>query len=313
MILQDRGFWTQAFAWKGSVTPLVLANVTAFGIFASTIYILARFLEEHYHIRIGLEITPFEFVGAVLGLLLVLRTNAGYDRWWEARKLWGGIVNQSRNLTVSGLSYGPRNQEWRERFVRWAVVFPHVARCSLKGEQLPPEVVALVGEEQVRRIAASNHLPSYVAFQLANCLRDACEIHHMNSFAFLQVDRERAQLIEHIGACERILKTPLPLVYAIKIRRFITLFLLMLPFALLHRVESDWLVPLITILVAYPLVSLDQIGIELQNPFSGKNLNHLPLDEISRTIEKNLAGLLHDCQRDGNTPAHGELPSPQLV
>ena len=92
----------------------------------------------------------------------------------------------------------------------------------------------------------------------------------------MQVDRERAALIDHIGACERILKTPLPLVYAIKIRRFIALFLLTLPFALLHRINGDWLVPFITMMVAYPLMSLDQIGIELQNPFSKANLSHLP-------------------------------------
>ena len=101
----------------------------------------------------------------------------------------------------------------------------------------------------------------------------------MDRFAFVQIDKERASLIDHIGACERILKTPLPMVYAIKIRRFIALFLLTLPFALLNRINGDWLVPFITMMVAYPLVSLDQIGIELQNPFCVDNLSHLPLDE----------------------------------
>jgi putative membrane protein len=114
----------------------------------------------------------------------------------------------------------------------------------------------------------------------------------MDKFAFLQLDRERAQLIDHIGACERILKTPLPLVYAIKIRRFIVLFLVSLPFALLHRVENDWLVPLVTMLVAYPLVSLDRIGVELQNPFATSQLSHLPLSDISSAIEQNVIGLL---------------------
>jgi putative membrane protein len=116
----------------------------------------------------------------------------------------------------------------------------------------------------------------------------------MDRFAFIQLDKERATLIDHIGACERILKTPLPMVYSIKIRRFIALFLLTLPFALLHRINGDWLVPFITMMVAYPLMSLDQIGIELQNPFSKANLSHLPIGEISATIEKNLTGLLRE-------------------
>jgi len=80
-------------------------------------------------------------------------------------------------------------------------------------------------------------------------------------------------------------------VYAIKVRQFIALFLLTLPLSLLHRLESDWLIPLITMVVAYPLVALDQISVELQNPFSNLNLSHLPLDDLSATIERNVTAL----------------------
>lgn len=293
MILQDRhAFWRQAFAWQGSITPLVVPYVLAFGVIAAAVCGLGWLVERFCQVSIGLEIAPFEVAGAALGLLLILRTNTGYDRWWEARRLWGGIVNQSRNITISALSYGPADRVWREKFVRWAAVFPHVARCSLRGEQPSPEVAALVGPEGSAQIAAAAHMPSFVALTLADFLREAYDSHKLDRFAFLQVDRERAALIDHIGGCERILKTPIPLVYAIKIRRFIALFLLMLPFALLHRINGDWLIPFITMLVAYPLISLDQIGIELQNPFVVTNLSHLPLADITATIEKNLVGLL---------------------
>lgn len=293
MVFNDRrGFWREAFTWHGSVTPLVMPYVLAFGLIASVVCIAAWMVERQFQIKIGLEIAPFEIAGAALGLLLILRTNGGYDRWWEARKLWGGIVNQSRNVVISALSYGPTDAEWRAAFVRWVAVFPHVARCNLRGELPSQEVVALIGHDHSKQIAASVHMPSFVALKLADLLREACESHAMDRFAFLQVDRERAALIDHIGACERILKTPLPLAYAIKIRRFIALFLLTLPFALLHRIQCEWLVPLITMMVAYPLISLDQIGIELQNPFCKANLSHLPLGEISANIEGNLIGLL---------------------
>jgi putative membrane protein len=106
------------------------------------------------------------------------------------------------------------------------------------------------------------------------------------------MERERSLLMDHIGACERILKTPLPLVYSVKIRRFIAIFLVTLPFAMLHQMETDWLIPLVIMLVGYPLVSLDQIGIELQNPFYKSSLNHLPLDEIAAGIEKTLQEML---------------------
>ena len=95
--------------------------------------------------RIVTAIAPFEFAGAALGLLLILRTNAGYDRSWETRKLRGGIVNQSRNLVIGAMAYGPNDSEWREKIVRWAKVFPHVAHLNLWDELLSSEIANLVG------------------------------------------------------------------------------------------------------------------------------------------------------------------------
>jgi putative membrane protein len=286
------GFWQEAFALSGSITPVVLPLVFTFGGIAGVISVTAWLLEHYCQFRLGLEVAPYEFAGAALGLLLVLRTNAGYDRWWEARKLWGGIVNQSRNLVISGLSYGPTDAAWQDELVRWAAVFPHVVRSSLRGEPPSPEVSALLGPEAAAQLAAADHMPSVVAMHLGGLLRDACERMAMDRYAFLQIDRERAMLMDHVGACERILKTPLPRVYAIKIRRFITIFLVTMPLALLHRLSNEWFVPVMTMLVAYPLISLDQIGVELENPFASRNLSHLPIDDIAAMIERNAFGLL---------------------
>lgn len=292
-----RSFWRDAFALQGSITPIVIPTVLIFGLVASCITLVALWVERLLGFRLGISSPPHEYMGAVLGLLLVLRNNAGHERWWEARRLWGGIVNQSRNLVISSLAYGPTDPRWRERLVRWAAVFPHVARRSLRDERELPELVALIGHEETARVATSQHMPGYVALRLGQILQSAVEKRRMEPFAFMQVDRERAQLIDHIGACERILKTPMPLVYSIKIRRFIVVYLATLPLALIHKVGASWLVPLLTALVAYPLVSLDHIGVELQNPFARENLNHLPLDDISRNIEGNVLGLLEAHQQ----------------
>jgi putative membrane protein len=99
-------------------------------------------------------------------------------------------------------------------------------------------------------------------------------------------------LIDHLGACERILATPLPRIYSITIRRLILLFLLLLPVSLIYLLEAMWLIPLITMVVAYPLLTLDQIGVELENPFSTRSLSNLPLDDITANIEQNLFAVL---------------------
>lgn len=287
----SRAFWRQAFALNGSVTLRVLPRVFVFGLISSGMCALARLVEETYRIELGVNAAPYGIAGAILALLLVLRTNAGYDRWWEARKLWGNIANQSRNLATHVLVYGPSDREWREGFVRWVATFSHAARAALRNEPLPPEVAALVGPEAAGLVAGADHMPGFVALKLGTLLHEASERRGMGYFAFQQADRERALLMDHLGACERIVQTPMPLVYSIKIRQFITLFLLSLPFSLLRTLDSTLLVPPITMLIAYPIVALDQTGIELENPFATRNLSHLPLERITATIERNLRGL----------------------
>jgi putative membrane protein len=302
------GLWGQVFVLHGSITPHVLLDVIVFGLIATAVCIAARVLAYLFQVQIGLDVALYEIAGAALSLLLVLRTNAGHERWWEGRKLWGGIVNQCRNLAIGALCYGPQDANWRNRFIRCVAVFPHIARSSLRGEQPSPEVADLIGSEAAGELANAEHMPSGVARMLGDLLQEACAGSHMDGFAFLQIDRERALLIDHVGGCERILKTPLPLVFAIKVRQFIVLFLLTLPFALLHQLSNDWLIPFVTMLTAYPLIALDQIGVELQNPFSATNVSHLPLDDICATIQRNLVGLL----RAQDPPADSPAPCPPL-
>lgn len=302
----SRKFWRDAFTFRGAATLRVLPSVLVFGIIAYLfVWISSNWLD------VSIEVGPHEVVGALLGLLLVLRTNAGYERWWEARKLWGGIVNQSRNLGITALTYGPDDPIWRDSIVRWTGAFGHVARASLRGERDVPTLVVLLGREEADRVTAARHMPSYVIQRVAALLNDAIRRKEMDRFAFHQADRERATLIDHIGACERILKTPLPHVYSIKIRRFIVLFLTTLPFALLHQFANSLLVPLVTMLIAYPVLGLDQIGIELQNPFSTRSLGYLPLDEIAQNIERDLLSFLDieplSAAEDGNLALAGTL------
>ena len=283
-------FWRETFTLEGAATLRVLPTVLAFGAIAGLICLV----QHKVGADLGIPVGPHEIAGAFLGVLLALRTNTSYDRWWEARKLWGGIVNQSRNLTLGALAYGPADAAWRARVVRWTAAFAHAACAQLRNERDVPELVALLGKEQADRVTAAEHMPSCVALELAGLLRQGRSL-GLSDFAFLAAERERAGLIDHVGGCERIRNTPLARVYSLATRRFIFGFLVLLPFALLHKFNAewdDWLVVLVTMLVAYVLVSLDQIGLELQQPFYRRSLSHLPLDDICRNIERDLFALL---------------------
>jgi putative membrane protein len=174
-------------------------------------------------------------------------------------------------------------------FVRYVAAFAHVTRMNLRGEKDMKQISHLLLGHEVEEVQSSAHMPSYVNAHIARLLGEARAKNEMDGFAFLQVDQERTELNNHVGACERILKTPIPFVIAVKVRRFILIFLLFVPFVLINRV--GWLTPLIMFLIAYPLCSLDQIGIELQNPFSKKSLSHLPLDHITQMIEGEMLAL----------------------
>lgn len=288
---EKRNFWRDVWAFRGDVTATVMPRVLVFGVLS-----LFVMIGRHRVGALSLEVGPVELAGGALVLLIVLRTNAGYDRWWEGRKLWGGIVNQSRNITIAALTYGKAaDPDWRERCARWTAAFAHASRRSLRGERELPELVPLIGAEETARIARAHHMPSAVAVELAELLRVAVERGWLSPFALLQCERERAQLIDHIGACERILLTPLPPVYVMKVRRFVAIYLMVLPFSLVDRV--GWAAPLLTMLVAYPILGLDQIAVELENPFAKQNLGHLPLDSICQKIESNVLALLRASER----------------
>jgi putative membrane protein len=291
-------FWSHVFDRDGDGGQnQVLRPVILTFLYALLIWFIDKVTPSR--IDLGIAVAPYEFAGAILGSLLVLRANSGIDRWWEGRKLWGGITNQSRNLGVIVLANGPDDPQWRREFIGWIAAFGHVARRSLRRQKVMAEVEALIGSEAVDWLVKAEHRPTAVALKIATMLREARDRGEIDTSAFLRAEEQRSLLIDHVGGCERILKTPLAAAYVVLIRRFIVLFLATLPFALLRRVE--WLTPLVTTLVAYPILALDHIADDLQKPFFTTSINHLPLNDITTTIEANLLGLLPATESEERT------------
>jgi putative membrane protein len=283
---ERREFWSEVFTLHNSVTPNIKWRIVIFGLVATVVW----FVGVHTKLIPTSEVAHYELLGVVLALLLVLRTNSAYDRWYEGRKLWGGIVNQSRNLAQIALAYGPADPAWRDEFVRWTIAFSHACRHSLRGEDDLNDMREFLKDSELAELAAAKHRPMHVADRLAKMLRQVVDEDRFDRFYFIQAEQQRTMLIDHIGACERILKTPLAKAFSVKIRRFIFLYLVALPFGIFDKTGA--MTPIVAMLVAYPLLSLDQIGVELQNPFCKRRLSHLPLEDICRTIQDNLLAAL---------------------
>jgi putative membrane protein len=289
---ESGNFLRSSVKWRGSVSPRILRTLIILCCYSLALELLNYYWQPLPHF----DVTPFEYTGVVLGMVLVFRTNAGYERWWEARKLWGGINNQSRNLVIAALNYGPSDSAWRHDITKWTIAFAFATKESLRSGQNFTELTDLLTSQELAALKSAGHMPLYAADKIAALLRKARTDHNLingmnlDGFGFTVMETQRSLLIDHLGACERILKTPMPLVYAIKIRRFIFMFLLLLPFSLLEKAEFNTYI--VFALVAYPLLSLDRIGIELQHPFNIKSLSHLPLDTICENIKLHCLSML---------------------
>lgn len=284
-------FLSTALAIHGSITPKVLKNV-----FYVLIYSFLVSMLSYQFPAIKIQTGPFEYAGLILGLILVFRINAGYDRWWEARKIWGDVVNKTRNLAVLVLSQpNDISLEEKKALVRLAQVTPYLIKKHLRNEDSLEDVKQLAATINPKIDAVKSNRTLFVSSLMAKKLSALLHEKRLSPFVFLQIEKQREKIIDCQGACERILTTPMPFVMAVKSRRFILIFILLLPFSLIH--SSLYLSPLIMSVVSYALFSLDQIGIELQNPFQESNLSHHPLMHICNKIQTDLEALITASER----------------
>lgn len=244
---------------------------------------------DRRHFSLGVSEKAHSLVSVALGLLLVFRTNAAYDRFWEGRKLWGSIVNASRNLVRAASVHLRDEPALLDRIVRRAIAFPWACMHRLRDE---PDMVAALGrigtplpDGDLATLARSNHVPLALAARITGDLREARARGHLSDYLLGVVDQNVQILIDCIGACERIHRTPLPFAYVVHLRRALILYCFSLPF-ILAPIFGWWTI-FITLLISYILFGIEEIGVEISDPF-GEDDNDLPLESICQTIEGNL-------------------------
>jgi ion channel-forming bestrophin family protein len=241
---------------------------------------------------VGIPSLLHTLLGGALGLLLVFRTNASYDRFWEGRRLWGGIVNESRNLIRGARAHlGEREPELLAQLTRWAAIFPWSGMNQLRGvDGLGPWAGQIPAAER-ERVLAAQHTALAVAQAMSACLVRARDRGAISDFILVSLDQNIQLLVDYLGGCERIRKTPLPFAYAVHLRRSLVLYCLTLPFAMVDT--FGWLTIFDVAIVSYVFFGIEEIGVEIEGPF-GHDDNDLPLEEICETIHRNvyaMAGL----------------------
>jgi putative membrane protein len=220
---------------------------------------------------------------------LVFRTNSSYDRYWEGRKLWGAIVNESRNLGRAATVLLAADPKLVERLLRWAAAFPFATMHHLREARGLGPPAALLPPDEVRAALASEHPPLAVARHMSQQLAEARRRGLISDYLLVMLDQNVQLLIDYMGGCERIRKTPLPFAYVVHLRRALIVYCLTLPFALVE--PFGWEAVFATLLIVYTLLGIEEIGVEIEGPF-GDDANDLPLEQICATIDSNLQALL---------------------
>ena len=282
MIHYDPHRWLDHFFdLRGSALREVLARVLLCVAWAAVV------VGVHVHITpIAIPSTVHALTGFAIGLLLVFRTNASYDRFWEGRKLWGGIVNSSRNLIRAADAYfGDQDPDCLRELARWTAAFPFAAMNALRGVPGLGAVEADLPSLQVAVLRRSQHPALAVAGQMTSLVAQAHANGRISAFHQTALDVFIKELVDHLGGCERIRKTPLPFAYVVHLRRVLVLYCATLPFALVDSYR--WLTVLDVLLVSYVFFGIEEIGVEIEGPF-GFDANDLPLEDICETIRHNV-------------------------
>ncbi|NEO99627.1 MAG: hypothetical protein F6K58_13305 [Symploca sp. SIO2E9] len=273
---------------KGSVIPSIINRVIWCGVFGSLIS-----TAHYFGLPMSQPVFGVVIPSIVLGLLLVFRTNTAYDRFWEGRKCWGNLVNHTRNLAwqiwVAVAEIEPRDRVQKIAALRLLVGFAVATKLHLRSEPVNSELKDLVSESEYLKLQEMNHPPLEIALSLGDYLQQQSNRQALNIYQLTTLQGVLNKMVDSLGGCERILKTPIPLAYAIHLKQLLLLYCLFLPFQLVG--ELDWLTGPVVALISFTLFGIEEIGIEIEDPF-GYDPNDLPLDAICATMRRNIEDLI---------------------
>lgn len=237
-----------------------------------------------------------------LGLpsLLVFRTNTANERFWEARKLLGDLVNVTRNLTrdicIVVQDKSANNKKDQEDILLLVVAFAVAMKLHLRSEKVNDELISLVSTDQFYKLKYnSDHPPLQIALWIGDYLQTKYDHNYLHIYQLEGLHRLVDSLVNILGGCERILKTPQPIIYTLILRKLVIFYCLLLPLAVIKDFQGFTI--LIITFVSIILFGIEQIGSQLEQPFD-HNPNALPLDLICQTILLNVQELIKQTNQD---------------
>jgi ion channel-forming bestrophin family protein len=272
--------------YSRQVVRVLFPAILTMGLYTLLVcYLVVDYFDLHFKSVTAVH----SLLGIVLGLFLVFRTNSAYDRWWEGRKLWGTLVNDTRSLAAKVDAFLPKENNEDRDFFRRIIPSMVIAMRDHLRHGVNVENLYLTEEEFDQSIHHRDHIPMALINLIYQKFSGLMQQGVINGYHLLVVDKETKSFADIIGACERIKNTPIPYSYSMYIKKFIFTFTITLPFAFVTEIEY-WTIPIV-LFIFFILVSIELIAEEIEDPF-GDDVNDLPLDEITFKIHKNVKEII---------------------
>jgi len=231
-------------------------------------------------------------LGFAISMLLVFRTNTAYDRWWEGRKLWGSLVNNSRNFAMKLAAILPADEKAHRTFFRKIIpAYASALHNHLHKEQTRIELFDENDEHHglLKQIDHNKHIPNQVALLMYQHIQLLYQEKKITGEQLLFLNMELQSFTDICGACERIKNTPIPFSYSVFIKKFIFFYIMTLPFGYVFQL-GFYVVPVVAF-IFYVLASLELIAEEIEDPFSGDQ-NDVPTDTLAKNIHRHIAEII---------------------
>lgn len=289
MVIYDNKRWVEALInfHRSYVIRTVYRSTLIVGLFTA---VLCFLLIHAFRVEVNFNSSVFQLLGIALSILLSFRTNTAYDRWYEGRKLWGTLVNTSRNFALNLHALLDRNdQENRAFFARHIANFAFALKEHLRDGVKLDELYHLSDPEKLA-YQQQQHIPNYITGLLYERTQALHRAQVISGYDSLPIKDNLRIMLDVLGGCERIKKTPIPFSYSIYIKTFVLAYTLILPFGLIEEF-GYFTIPLV-MLVFFAFVGLELMAEEIEDPF-GKDCNDLPTGDIAKTIKNNTYEILY--------------------
>jgi len=288
MIIRKKENWFRMlFVWHGSVLPRLLPRlILLFVLSVAIVFFRGKILS----FKVPLNPTPLTLFGFVLALFLGFRNNVSYDRFWEARKLWGGLLNTTRSLArqVVTLYSSSAGKSEPNSFIQLLVACTYSLKHQLRSTDPEADLRERLSTDDFNFISASRYRPIMITKLMGDRIVFARNAGYIDSIQQMRMDENLDKLTEIVGGCERIISTPIPYSYRVLLHRTVYLYCFLLPFGLVDSLQ--WLTPFIVVFIAYTFVAFEAIADEIEQPF-GTESNDLALNEMCQMIESTLQEL----------------------